>query len=230
MTDVGQYINVANSLAAANNSWSAAQAQKQMDFQREMSNTAHQREVADLKAAGLNPVLSANGNGASTPNGAIANVDNSNVQAFVELMKEFGSTIAQASASGAAGGSTGHSLADPEANSAEKIFGLFAEPDSDRQRFGGEYTNKDYWRNSKNNPLYPYVTFDEKAVNAAKKAVSKAASSAKTALKKATSYVKDNIDNWIEGTKKAKELTGNIKDTKSNILGIFSKSNKNKKT
>lgn len=48
----------------------AAQAQKQMDYQTEMSNTAHQREMADLAAAGLNPILSAKYGGSSTPSGA----------------------------------------------------------------------------------------------------------------------------------------------------------------
>lgn len=80
--------------------YNAAEAEKNRSWQQFMSGSAHQREIEDLKKAGLNPVLSVlGGNGASTtsgatassqaPSGAMGSTDFSGAQSLVGLLGSF---------------------------------------------------------------------------------------------------------------------------------------------
>lgn len=89
--------------------WARAQeaAQTARDWMERMSNTAHRRQVADLRAAGLNPILSVRGTGAAVPNAANASVPAPGGQSLTQALSLFpsfrqASTAAQVGASQAA--------------------------------------------------------------------------------------------------------------------------------
>lgn len=109
-----EYASLIQNSVNQNNEWSAAQAQKQMDFQERMSSTAHQREVEDLKAAGLNPVLSAKLGGASTPTGAMGATDTGMTSALVDLLQ-----LSMETANSAAGAAYSATSGDDD-----NLFGL----------------------------------------------------------------------------------------------------------
>jgi hypothetical protein len=54
--------------------FNAGQAQVQRDYETQMSNSAYQRATADMKAAGINPLLAYSQGGASTPSVSAASV------------------------------------------------------------------------------------------------------------------------------------------------------------
>lgn len=79
MADIDKVLRqMSNEVTAKTFAFNREEAQKSRDWSEKMSKTSHQMEVEDLKRAGLNPVLSANGGASSySSSSASGEADNS---------------------------------------------------------------------------------------------------------------------------------------------------------
>lgn len=85
--DAQRDANAANvDLAREQMSWSASQAQREMDFQERMSGSSYQRATEDMRKAGINPMLAVTNGGASTPAGAMGNGSAGRVDAVPSVL------------------------------------------------------------------------------------------------------------------------------------------------
>ncbi|AXH76287.1 MAG: DNA pilot protein [Microviridae sp.] len=100
-----------------NNQFSADQARINREFQERMSNTAYQRAMADMKSAGLNPILAYQQGGAGTPGGAQGTASQAVGAQFENAMEGVGHGVTSA----AKGASRAIELQQVQANTANQV-------------------------------------------------------------------------------------------------------------